>query len=136
MAALAALAGLTDVLGDPQIRGLNDAWLHAGGNVIVVLIELFNWYSRYEHGAEAVLPVGLGLSFIVVLILLFTGWKGGRWFTGIGSVSSMRRAAGMNAESPALTRPRPHPLLIRTSQPDGTAFTLARQGVRLGQTRS
>jgi uncharacterized membrane protein len=38
MAALAALAGLIDFLGDAQIRGLNDAWWHAGGNVVVVLI--------------------------------------------------------------------------------------------------
>jgi uncharacterized membrane protein len=77
MAALAALAGLTDVLSDAQIRNLTDAWLHAGGNVLAVLIELYNWYSRYEHGEGAVLPTGLILSLIVVLILLFTGWKGG-----------------------------------------------------------
>lgn len=76
MAALAAVMGLIDVLSDQQIRQLNDAWLHAGGNVIVVLIELYNWYSRYEHGGAAILPVGLVLSLIVVLILLFTGWKG------------------------------------------------------------
>src|SRR6516165_175512 len=42
MAALAAVMGLIDVLSDQQIRQLNDAWLHAGGNVIVVLIELYN----------------------------------------------------------------------------------------------
>jgi uncharacterized membrane protein len=77
MAALAALAGLTDVLGDPQIRGLNDAWLHAGGNVLVVLIELYNWYTRYANGSSAVVPTGLVLSFIAVLLLLYTGWKGG-----------------------------------------------------------
>jgi uncharacterized membrane protein len=76
MAALAALAGLTDFLGDPRIRALHDAWLHAGGNVLAVLIELYNWYSRYEHGTEAVLPTGLILSLVVVCILLFTGWKG------------------------------------------------------------
>ena len=76
MAALAALAGLTDLLGDAQIRNLRDVWLHAGGNVIVVLIELYNWYLRYTQGAAAVVPVGLVLSLIVVLILLFTGWKG------------------------------------------------------------
>jgi uncharacterized membrane protein len=34
MAALAAIAGLTDFLGDPRIRDLNDAWWHAGGNVL------------------------------------------------------------------------------------------------------
>jgi uncharacterized membrane protein len=41
MAALAALAGLTDVIGEPRIRRLNDVWWHAGGNVLVVLIELY-----------------------------------------------------------------------------------------------
>jgi len=77
MAALAAIVGLIDVLGEARIRALNDAWYHAGGNVLAVLIELYNWYSRYTSGEAAVLPVGLLLSLIVVCILLFTGWKGG-----------------------------------------------------------
>jgi uncharacterized membrane protein len=76
MAALAAVAGLTDVLGEPRIRALNDAWWHAGGIAFVVLIELYNWYARYSEGAAAVVPKGLILSLIVVCILLFTGWKG------------------------------------------------------------
>ena len=76
MAALAAVMGLADVLGDVQIRNLSDAWLHAGGNIVAVLIELYNWYSRYEHGNAAVVPKGVILSLVVVLILLFTGWKG------------------------------------------------------------
>lgn len=76
MAALAALAGVTDLLGEPRIRALGDAWWHAGGNVIVVLIEIYNWYARYSEGAAAVVPKGLVLSLIVTCILLFTGWKG------------------------------------------------------------
>ena len=76
MAALAAVAGLIDVLGEAQLRTFKDAWLHAGGNVIVVLIELYNWYARYTQGTAAVVPKGLVLSLIVVLILGFTGWKG------------------------------------------------------------
>jgi uncharacterized membrane protein len=76
MAALAAVVGVIDLLGDDRIRNLNDAWLHAGGNVVAVLIELYNWYSRFEHGTSAIIPTGLVLSFVVVLILLFTGWKG------------------------------------------------------------
>ena len=76
MAALAALAGLTDVLGEPRIRALNDVWWHAGGNVVVVLIELYNWWIRYIAGTSAVVPEGLVLSLIVVCILVFTGWKG------------------------------------------------------------
>ena len=55
---------------------MSDAWLHAGGNVLVVLIELYNWYSRYEHGSAAIMPTGLILSLVVVLILHFMGWKG------------------------------------------------------------
>ena len=76
IAALAAVAGLTDILGDAQIRTLNIAWWHAGGNVVAVLIELYNWYARYARGSAAVLPTGIVLSAIVVGILLFTGWKG------------------------------------------------------------
>jgi uncharacterized membrane protein len=76
MAALAAVFGLIDFLGEPRIRALNDAWWHAGGNVLAVLISLYNWYLRYTTGEAAILPTGLLLSFIVVCILLFTGWKG------------------------------------------------------------
>jgi len=63
MAALAAVAGLTDVIGDAQIRALSTAWWHAGGNVLAVI-------------RAFVLPTGIILSAVVVAILLFTGWKG------------------------------------------------------------
>jgi uncharacterized membrane protein len=76
MAALAALAGLVDFLSEPKIRVLNDAWWHAGGNVLAVLIQLGNWLLRYQSGDAVILPIGLLLSLIVVCILLFTGWKG------------------------------------------------------------
>ena len=76
-AALAALAGLVDFLGDARIRGLADAWHHAIGNVLAVLVSLFNFYWRYRYGAAGVIPAGLIMSLIVVCILLFTGWKGG-----------------------------------------------------------
>jgi uncharacterized membrane protein len=76
MAALAAVMGVIDLMGDDRIRNLSDAWMHAGGNVVAVLIELYNWYSRYANGSSAIVPTGLVLSFLVVLILLFTGWMG------------------------------------------------------------
>ena len=76
MAALAAVAGLTDVLGEPRIRALNTVWWHAGGNVLVVLIQLYNFYARYSEGPAAILPTGVILSLVVVCLLLFTGWKG------------------------------------------------------------
>jgi uncharacterized membrane protein len=76
MAALAALAGLTDFIGDARIRDLSAAWHHMFGNVLAVLLSLWNWYRRYEGGDAAVLPLGLIISLIVVLILLYTGWRG------------------------------------------------------------
>jgi uncharacterized membrane protein len=76
-AALAAVAGVIDFLGDARIRQISDAWQHAIGNVILVLVQLFSFYQRYRYGSSAVVPLGLSLSFISVLIMLFTGWKGG-----------------------------------------------------------
>jgi uncharacterized membrane protein len=76
-AAAAAVMGAIDVAGEPTLRSTRDLWLHAGGNVLVVVIELYNWISRYRFGEAAVLPTGLILSLIAVAILGFTGWKGG-----------------------------------------------------------
>lgn len=76
MAALAALAGLTDFLGDRRIRALRASWLHMIGNVIVVLIEAVNLWQRLEAGAGFVVPLGLILSIVATLLLLFNGWKG------------------------------------------------------------
>jgi uncharacterized membrane protein len=76
-AALAAVAGLIDFIGDPRIRALGDAWQHAIGNVIMVLVQLLNFYWRYRYGPAGVLPLGLILSLVAVAIMVFTGWKGG-----------------------------------------------------------
>jgi uncharacterized membrane protein len=73
---LAALAGLTDFLGDPRIRELTDAWHHFIGNAISILLILVNFYLRYVNGDTAVIPEGLLLSLVVVGIFPFTGWKG------------------------------------------------------------
>jgi uncharacterized membrane protein len=74
MAGLAAVAGLLDFFGDERIREMSSAWHHMIGNVVAVLLALFNWYWRYTGGP--VIPWGLTLSTLVVLILLYTGWQG------------------------------------------------------------
>jgi uncharacterized membrane protein len=77
-ALLAALVGIVDFLGDGRIRRLTDAWLHLVGNLIAVIIACVNFYVRFRAGAVAgVFPVGIWLSLVVVLLLAFTGWKGG-----------------------------------------------------------
>lgn len=75
MAALAAVAGLTDFLGEKRIQG-SDAIKHALANVTAVVLELVNLFLRW-HNDAAIGKIGVYLSGIVVVILLYSGWKGG-----------------------------------------------------------
>jgi len=76
MAALAAAAGLTDYLGDERVRRLSDALKHMLANVTAVVIELVNLVLRLNNPGFAQ-STGVYLSGVVVLILLYSGWKGG-----------------------------------------------------------
>ena len=76
MAALAAVAGLTDYLGDDRIRRLGDALKHMLANVTAVVIEAVNLLLRLGND-EFIPSTGIILSGVVVLILLYSGWKGG-----------------------------------------------------------
>jgi uncharacterized membrane protein len=73
----ASTVGLIDFLFEPAIRDIRASWWHLGGNVVVSLISLIDWVLRYEAGAEAGSTSFVWLSFLVVLLLTFTGWKGG-----------------------------------------------------------
>jgi uncharacterized membrane protein len=75
MAALAAVTGLTDFLGEKRIQG-SDAVKHMLANVSAVVIELVNLILRW-HNDAAIGKIGVYLSVVVVLILLYSGWKGG-----------------------------------------------------------
>ena len=76
MAALAAIAGFTDFLGDSRIRGLPDAWMHMLANVAVVLIEAVNLFLRLGSPDRALPSPGIYLSGAAFLLLGFSGWKG------------------------------------------------------------
>ena len=75
MAALAAIAGLTDFLGEKRIQG-PDAVKHMLANVTAVVLELINLILRW-HNDAAIPKIGVYISVVVVLILLYSGWKGG-----------------------------------------------------------
>ena len=77
MALAAAVFGFTDFFGDRRIRALSHAWQHMLGNLAAVLLSLLNLYLRLGGQETAVLPLGLAISAIVVLLLSFTGWRGG-----------------------------------------------------------
>lgn len=75
-AALAAIAGLIDFMGDDRIRGSSDALQHMLANVTAVVLEIVNFFLRLNDN-ESIAKVGIYLSAIVVLILVYSGWKGG-----------------------------------------------------------
>ncbi|HET9811318.1 MAG TPA: DUF2231 domain-containing protein [Sphingomicrobium sp.] len=92
MAALAAAAGLTDFLGDDRIRRLGDAVKHMLANVTAVVLELVNLILRLTDPGF-IDSTGVYISGIVVLILLYSGWKGGdlvyRHRVGVGDTSNL-----------------------------------------------
>ena len=76
MAALAALAGLTDFLGDKRVQS-GDAIKHAVANVTAVVLELVNLILRL-HTNDPIPRIGIILSAVTVLILLYSVWMGGK----------------------------------------------------------
>ena len=76
MAAAAAVAGLTDYLGDARIRALGDALKHMLANVTAVVLEIVNFVLRLKD-PDLIGSTGVYISGVVVLILIYSGWKGG-----------------------------------------------------------
>jgi len=76
MGVLAAIAGLIDFLSNRLVRALAPAWFHMIGNVVVLVLALFNSLVHSRDGWTSVVPAGLVLSALTVLVLLFTGWMG------------------------------------------------------------
>jgi uncharacterized membrane protein len=74
---LAAIAGLIDLLSSRPVRSLTTAWLHGVGNIVVLVLSIFNVLIHSRDAWTSVVPTGLILSIIVVLILPITGWLGG-----------------------------------------------------------
>lgn len=75
-AALAAVAGLADFMGSDRIRSLGVAVRHLIANVTAVVIAAINLLIRMTT-PESVLDIGIYLSGLTVLILLYSGWLGG-----------------------------------------------------------
>ncbi|MGE5564303.1 MAG: DUF2231 domain-containing protein [Bacillota bacterium] len=74
-AALAAAAGLTDFLGEKRIQG-PDAVKHMLANVAAVVVELVNLVVRWNNDG-AIAGLGVYLSGLAVVLLLYSGCKGG-----------------------------------------------------------
>ena len=76
MALLAATAGLIDFFGDPLVRGHSDAVKHMIANISAVALEAANFVLRLGN-PDFIGSTGIYMSGAVVLILFYSGWKGG-----------------------------------------------------------
>lgn len=77
MGALAAIAGATDFFGSKRVRAQGPAWPHAIGNVIAMIVALFNAFVHSRDAWTSVVPTGIILSAVTVAIMAVTGWLGG-----------------------------------------------------------
>jgi uncharacterized membrane protein len=73
---VAALTGMLDFLKIGRVRKHSAGWSHMIGNVAALVLTLANWGLRWNNVEDAVLPVGIILSFVVASLLAITGWYG------------------------------------------------------------
>jgi uncharacterized membrane protein len=73
---LAAIPGAIDFGKIRQARS-SIGWVHAGGNVTVVIISVVNLILRLNDPVPTVTGLEAGLSLLVGLTLMVTGWLGG-----------------------------------------------------------
>ena len=77
-AVFAAIAGLIDFLNNDRIRAITDAWKHMIANVVAVVIAIISFVVRYRDGVDQAAGTwGVIASGVIVLLLLYSGWKGG-----------------------------------------------------------
>lgn len=75
-AVLAAAAGLTDYMGDDRIRRLGHALQHMLANVAALVVAIINLVTRLDDPTD-IGSLGIWLSLATVVILVFSGWRGG-----------------------------------------------------------
>lgn len=56
------------------------SWLHALGGLVVLILAALNSFIHTADGWTAVMPYGLVTSVVTVLVMIFTGWVGGRLY--------------------------------------------------------
>ena len=97
----AAIPGLVDLLSLKDAAVKKTALIHMGINLTVVAMYVVNTYLRHQAPDSLNLP--LMLSLIAILMLLVSGWLGGKmvYLAGVGVSAEEERGAGaMRAESP------------------------------------
>jgi len=75
-ALLAAVFGMIDFMGDDRVRRLGHALQHMIANVAAIVVSIINFAVRLNDPGNLG-ELGVYLSGAVVLILVFSGWRGG-----------------------------------------------------------
>jgi uncharacterized membrane protein len=78
IAVFAGIAALIDFYGERRFRELADLGLYIGGNILVVVLGLYNFCIRFSDGGENVMETGLILSLSAVIVLFCIpsqGWN-------------------------------------------------------------
>ena len=74
---LAVVVGAAALLRDPVERRLPGAWVHTAGNIVVMLLALWNVLVHSRDAWTSVVPTGLVLSAVTLAAMVATGWLGG-----------------------------------------------------------
>jgi uncharacterized membrane protein len=90
--AAAAIPGMIDFSTIDRVRRLTSAWVHAGGNIVAMVLATINLSLRWSDPAAGAQGWGLGLSLVTVALLGVTGWLG-------GELSYRHRVGAINDES-------------------------------------
>jgi uncharacterized membrane protein len=76
MGAFAALAGILDYAVNRKTGVRRVGWPHTLGNVLVLLLSLWNVFVHSRDAYTSVVPTGIILSGIVAVFVLITSWLG------------------------------------------------------------
>lgn len=74
----AALSGMTDFFTIRYVREQIGSWSHFLAAIFTLALATANFLTRWEDPIAQVLPLGLLLSADTALMLVFTGWLGGK----------------------------------------------------------
>lgn len=87
--AAASAVGLVDYVAVPEVRRHAGAHVHAGGNVLALMLAGLNLARRPADDEDGPEPVDLGLSLATVALLGVTAWLGGElsYRHGVGVIA-------------------------------------------------
>ncbi len=93
---LAGLTGISELLIVPGIRIRAAAWTHFAIAMMLLSVLGLNWGWRFGGYVQAILPWGILMSGFSVVVVVATGWHGGKlvFDYGLGTSKGNERPKG------------------------------------------